>query len=260
MKYILITGATSGIGFEMAKILAEKGKNLFLASRNQEKLNKIKSDFEKKYNISIEILSVDLSKANSAKLVFEFAENNIMNIDALINNSGIGIYGEHAELDYDKVSAMLQLNIISLTELCKLFGAKMKAERSGKILNIASAAAYQPTPYFAAYGASKSYVLNFSEALAKEMEDYNVTVSCLSFGAIATGFYDEMDKNKMKDSHLIKNMKTSASNVAKVGIDTMEKGKLSVIVGTIDKLRTFSARFAPRSAVASISKKVMKSQ
>jgi len=260
MNYTLITGATSGIGFEMAKILAKKGKNLFLASRNLKKLNKINLDFEKKYKISVEILSVDLSKSNLAKLIYEFAEKNKMNIEALINNSGIGIYGEHAELYYENISEMLQLNIISLTELCSLFGAKMKAVKSGKILNIASAAAYQPTPYFAAYGASKSYVLNFSEALAKELEDHNVSVSCLSPGPTDTGFFNKIDKDDVKNPHLGKGVRTSVIDVAEIGIDAMEKGKLSVIVGTMNKLRTFSARFAPRSAVASISKKIMKSQ
>lgn len=260
MKYTLITGATSGIGFEMAQILAKKGKNLFLASRNQEKLNEIKNDFEKKYKVSIGILPVDLSKSNSAKLIDEFAEKNKMNVEALINNSGIGIYGEHAELNYENISEMLQLNIISLTKLCSLFGAKMKAVKSGKILNIASAAAYQPTPYFAAYGASKSYVLNFSEALAKEMEDYNVSVSCLSPGPTDTGFFNDIDKGNVKNSHLNKGARTSVIDVAKIGIDALEKGKLSVIVGTMNRLRTFSARFASRNAVATISKKIMKSQ
>ncbi len=106
MNYTLITGATSGIGFEMAKILANKGKNLFLASRNQEKLNEIKIDFERKFKISVEILSVDLSKNDSAKLILEFSEINKMNIEALINNSGIGMYGEHTEMDYEEVRKM----------------------------------------------------------------------------------------------------------------------------------------------------------
>ncbi len=258
MNYVLITGASSGIGLDMAKIFAEKRYNLILVSRNENKLETIKTELEKDYNIQVLYYSVDLSESGSVKNVLEFTENNKLDVDILINNAGVGLYGEHVDMDIDEVSNMLQLNIASLSELCFYYGKRMKEKREGKILNIASAAAYQPTPYFAAYGASKSFVLNFSEALAKEMEDYNVTVTCLSPGATDTGFFTEMDKKDLNNPHLDKKSRVSSKKVAEIGVNALFNKKLSVIVGTVNKLRVFSAKFATRNMVANISKSIMK--
>lgn len=256
MKYALITGATSGIGYEMALILAQKKHNLFLVSRTTKKLEELKTQFEKDYGIQVEFLSVDLSLAGAAEKVFDYAK--AFEIDILINNSGFANYGEHSDIDIKENYNLLHLNIISLTEMCHLFGSEMKKRKEGKILNIASTAAYQPTPYFAAYGASKSYVLNFSEAIAKELEDHNVSVTCLSPGATETKFFEVAKIEDIQNSQLKKSNRQSAEEVAKVGIDAMFSKKLSVIPGLKNKILAFSNRFAPRSVTASISKKVMK--
>ena len=153
---VLITGATSGIGYDFATIFAEKGYDLFLASRNREKLDDIKRTFEKQYNISVMIKPIDLSRENSAKNVFEETLNQNTEIDILINNAGFGIQGEHIDLEMSKVQAMIQLNITTLTELCALFGKEMKKRKHGYILNVASNAAYQPIPYFAVCGSLKN--------------------------------------------------------------------------------------------------------
>jgi uncharacterized protein len=191
IQTVLITGATSGIGYDFATIFAEKGCNLFLASRNQEKLDDIKVSFEKKYDISVMIMAIDLSVEKSADNIYNETLRQNVKIDILINNAGFGLQGEHINLETKKIQEMIHLNITTLTELCTFFGREMKERKKGYILNIASIAAYQPVPYLAAYSATKSYVLNFSEALAKEMEDYHVVVTCLSPGATSTNFFDE---------------------------------------------------------------------
>ncbi len=255
MKYAIITGATSGIGYEMAKILAKKKHNLIIVSRNENKLKEIKNKFESEFNIKIEYLSIDLSIPDAAQKVYKHTR--MYDIEILINNSGFANYGEHCKIDLQENYRLLQLNIIALTELCALYAKDMKDKRKGMILNIASTAAYQPTPYFAAYGASKSYVLNFSEALAKELEDDNVSVTCLSPGATDTAFFDVAKIPEIENSQLKKSARQSAKKVAEIGINAMFNRKLSVIPGFKNNFLAFSNRFAPRSLVASISKKIM---
>ena len=144
-KTALITGATSGIGYEMAKILAKNKYNLLLVSRNKQKLTSIKADFESKYSIEVVFKEVDLSIPCAAQKVYDMAITDKIKIDILINNSGFANYGEHTNISIKKNYELLQLNIIALSEMCTLFGADMKSRKTGKILNIASTAAYQPT-------------------------------------------------------------------------------------------------------------------
>ena len=254
-KYTLITGATSGIGYEMAKILAKKGNNLLLVSRNEEKLQSIQTEFTNDFKIELDYIAMDLSKVNAAKEVFDKVEAKNYFIEILINNSGFATYGEHVDIETAENHKLLQLNIVALTEMCALFGAKMKEEKAGKILNIASTAAYQPTPYIAAYGASKTYVLNFSEALAKELEDYQVSVTCLSPGPTESNFFKAAKMDQIKLDFM--NKKMSSKEVAQIGIKAMYSKKLSKISGFKNWLLASSNRFAPRSIVAYISKRIM---
>ena len=256
-KTALITGATSGIGYEMAKILAEKAYNLVLVSRNKKSLSLIKDDFKTKYGIDVGYIVMDLSIPNATNIVFEKLKNDKTDIEILINNSGFANYGEHTNISLKENYELLQLNIIALTEMCSLFGREMKKRKSGMILNIASTAAYQPTPYFASYGASKSYVLNFSEALSKELEDFNVIVTCLSPGPTETNFFKVAKINDIDNKHLNKRM--SAKKVAEIGINALFNKKISVIPSLKSRFLVFSNRFASRSMVASISKNIMKS-
>ena len=191
-KWALITGATSGIGLEFSKILAAT-YNLILVGRDELKLEKTKQNLLSKqpagFDGEIEIICSDLSNPTSAEFIFKECQKRSLNIDVLINNAGVGIFGEHVNLDDSDIMNMLNINMISLTFLCKYFAAEMKKRRAGYILNVASLGAYQPVPWIASYAASKSYVLNFSEALAKELEDYNVSVTCLSPGHTKTQFF-----------------------------------------------------------------------
>jgi uncharacterized protein len=179
-------------------------------------------------------------------------------VDVLINNAGFGVYGEHVELEAARVARMLQLNVTTLTELCLAYGQGMKARGRGRILNVASTAAYQPTPFFAAYGASKAFVLNFSEALAKELEDHGVTVTCLSPGPTDTAFFGDLERRGLRNVHFEPAARDSAAVVAKIGLEALFQGRLSRIVGTKNYWQAWSARLAPRSVVASIAKNMMR--
>jgi len=251
----LITGATSGIGLEMARQLAARKVELVLVARRAAELEKLKRQLEVAHGVTVTTLVADLSVAGAAAGVFEEVRRRGITVDWLINNAGVGLYGEHAELDPATVASMLQLNIVSVCDLSHRFGAEMRGRRSGRILNIASTAAYQPAPYFAAYGASKAFVLNFSEALAKELEDFGVTVSCLSPGPTQTAFFDGVDAKGISVGYF--EARDDAAAVAGMGIDLMLRGGLSQIVGTRNYLRAFSARIAPRSVVAGFSKRFL---
>jgi hypothetical protein len=154
---------------------------------------------------------------------------------------------------------MLQLNVITVAELCQLFGAQMKHRRSGIILNVASTAAYQATPFFAAYGASKSFVLCLSEALAKELEDYGVQVSCLAPGPTDTAFFDAIDPKKIAKGHFFqKAARTDVHTVAQTGVDLLDHGGMTRVVGLTNQLAVLGNRFLPRSIVAAVSKRLLK--
>ncbi|HLC75482.1 MAG TPA: SDR family oxidoreductase [Candidatus Nanoarchaeia archaeon] len=244
MATALITGATSGIGLEITKILAAK-YDLFLVSRDKTKLAALKKSLEKQYDINIQILSIDLSKENAAQKVFA----RVKHADVLVNNAGFGVAGESVDADASKINAMLHLNILTLTQLSALFGQQMKAQRKGYILNIASIAAFQPVPYLASYSASKSYVLNYTEALAKELEEYNVHVTCLCPGVTATHFYTAMG-SAVKGG--------SARDVAVAGVNALFKNKMTVVPGFKNKLRIQFERLLPRWLIARLSKRVMR--
>ena len=254
----LLTGASSGIGLEMAALLAGRGVDLVLVARSADKLEGLGEKLRRERGVTVHALSVDLSEPDGARRVFDFTRAQGIEIDILVNNAGVGVFGEHTALDRDKLDRMLQLNINAVCDLCHLFGAGMRQRKKGRILNVASTAAYQPVPFFAAYGASKAFVLNFSEALAKEMEDHGVTVSCLSPGPTDTGFFSEIDQEGIRNSQFDKAGRAGAREVAEIGIQMMFKGQLSRIVGTTNNLVAFSSRLAPRSMVANISKLMLR--
>lgn len=257
--FSIVTGASNGIGFEMAKRLAGMSHDLILVSRDETKLQKAAAAIQEAHpTVVIHTVAVDLAVPGAARRVFETTQRLGAEVDVLINNAGVGLYGDHVELDLEALARMIQLNVTSLAELSALYGEQMKARGRGRILNVASTAAYQPTPYFAAYGASKAFVLNFSEALAKELEDFGVTVSCLSPGPTDTAFFGDMDRHGVSNDHFEKAARDTAESVARIGIAALFSGKLSRIVGTKNFWRAWSARLAPRATVANIAKGLMR--
>ena len=252
MQTALVTGASSGIGYEIAKIHASRGGNLVITARNEVKLNALKLELEAKYTISVYIIVKDLSLNNAALEIYNELKTNNIQINYLINNAG---YGSFQSTDWELESKMIQLNIVALTQLTKLFLPTMIENKFGKILNVASTAAFVPGPMMAVYCATKPYVLNFSEAINNEVSKYGVSVTALCPGATATGF--SKAANADKSALFTKTKLASSYDVALYGYEAMLKGKQVVIHGFINKLLAFIVRLTPRSLVVKISRKVI---
>lgn len=255
MATVLITGASSGIGKDLTEIFASKKNDLILVARSKDTLDKMAVDFEQRYGIKVNVFDIDLSQPGSAIQLYDAVKDSNVNIDILVNNAGVGMYGDAVDMEVEKVSSMLTLNIMSLTELSLLFAHDMKEARRGKILNISSTAAFQPTPYLGAYGASKAYVLQFGEALYIELKKYGVTVVTVCPGPAETGFAKGAN---MEHSTMFKAGVMSSKDVAKGAYNALMKNKMTTILGLKNKLLAMSAHFAPRSWVAAIGGKMMR--
>jgi short-subunit dehydrogenase len=242
MKTVLITGASGGIGKEFATIFAQKNYNLVLVARGKDKLEQIKTDLENIYKIRVINLPFDLSKQNAAKNLSSEVKHRSIEIDILINNAGFGDYGYFMESDPAKTTEMINLNIVSLTELTALFVKEMLKKNSGKILNIASTAAFQPVPKVAAYSATKSYVLNFTEALHYELKKTEVSVSVLCPGPTSTGFKKSAN---MEGSNLFKRGVMNPLHVAKIGYKGLMKNKMTIIPGFKNKIMATLSNITP---------------
>lgn len=254
MPTALITGASSGIGYELANIFAEKGNNLVLVARSESKLQVLKESLEEQYGVSVVIIIKDLTEPGAVDYIFQTTEAKDIIVDYLINNAGFGEYGVFHKNEWQKEKAMIDLNITALTYLTKLYLKKMVSRDSGRIMNVASTAAFQPGPLMAVYYATKAYVLHFSEAIANELKGTKVTVTALCPGATESNFSAVAN---MKESKLFKGQNLPSSRkVAEYGYNAMMKGKTVAIQGFKNKLLAFSVRFAPRSIVASLTKTI----
>ena len=248
----LITGASGGIGYELAYIHAKQGGNLVLVARSKNKLDQLKNDLENKYNINAYVIEKDLALRDSAKEVYEELVKNNIKVDYLINNAGFGDFGFFNDGNWEKLERMINLNITSLTQLTKLFLKDMIKSGSGKIMNVSSTAAFQPGPLMAVYYATKAYVLSFSEAINDELKNTGVTVTTLCPGATKSGFQEVA---LLHESRLIKGRKLpSSKEVAQYGYNAMLKGKSVAIHGTFNYLLANSIRFAPRSLVVKVAR------
>ena len=254
MKTVLITGASSGIGQELAHVYAEKGYDLFLTARREENLKALKKTIEAKHKVSVAFFSLDLSVPNAAEVLYKKTKELNIDFEIVINNAGFGIYGEFSETDISQNELMLNLNILSLTKLTHLFANEMVKQGHGQIVNIASMAAFQPVPYLAAYSATKSYVLHFSEAIAYELKPKNVFVTAICPGATISefgetaGFKDDGKPSKLPTSR----------DLAEFTFKAVSKKKAVAIHGVKNGFMTFSQRFIPRQMVTKVSGKMMK--
>lgn len=246
----LITGASSGIGLELARVFAAQSVNLVLVARSEGKLKSLANDLAQQYKIKVITLGQDLSNPPSAQSVYDFCKSQQVHIDYLVNNAGFGDFGLFASSDWNKQLQMINLNMVTLTWLTRLFLPDMIQSGYGKILNVASTAAFQPGPTMAVYYATKAYVLHFSEAISNELEGTGVTVTTLCPGATESGFQQAAD---MGDSKLVKGKKLPSSlEVAEYGYRAMMKGQRVAIHGWKNYLMANSVRFTPRSWVLKI--------
>jgi short-subunit dehydrogenase len=254
MATALITGASNGIGLELAKIHAAKGDQLVLVARNKSKLDELKIELEKTYKISVYTIGKDLSAMNAGQEIFDETSKQQIHIDYLINNAGFGDFGMFVETDWNKEAQMIQLNITALTQLTKLYLKEMVKRGSGKIMNVASTAAFQSGPTMAVYYATKAYVLSFSEAIDNEVRDKGVTVTALCPGATESGFQAAA---AMEESNLVKGRKLPTSKeVAEYGYESMMKGRTVAIHGFMNYLLANSVRFIPRAMVVKVTRKL----
>ncbi|MEH1767421.1 SDR family NAD(P)-dependent oxidoreductase [Nostoc sp.] len=249
-KTAFITGAAGGIGYELACIFAVHNYNLVLVDRNGPKLVEIAVKFQKEFGIFVKTIVKDLSISTAPEEIFTELQLADINVDVLVNNAGFGIYGLFHETDLAAELEMLQVNLVCLTHLTKLFVKGMVKQGEGKILNVASAAAFQPGPLMAVYFATKAYILSFSEAIANELEGTGVTVTVLCPGSTASAFHE---RTGMADSKLLKGKRMmDARTVAEVGFRALMKGQTIVIPGLLNAILAKSVRFVPRNLVTKI--------
>jgi len=254
MATALITGASNGIGLELAKVHASKGGDLVLVARNKSKLDELKTELENQYKVSVYTIGKDLSAINSAQEVYDETTKQNIQIDYLINNAGFGDFGMFVETEWNKELQMINLNITTLTQFTKLYLQDMVKRKSGKIMNVASTAAFQSGPTMAVYFATKAYVLSFSEAVNNEVSDKGLTITTLCPGATESGFQAAA---AMEESNLVKGKKLPTSKeVAEYGYASMMKGKTVAIHGLMNWIMANSVRFVPRAIVVKLTRKI----
>lgn len=242
MKTALITGASSGIGKEFARVHAEHGGNLVIVARREKNLIDLKNELESKYNIQVYSIVKDLSVHNSAQEIFDEVKSKGIDVNILINNAGFGGRGKFHERDWEKDLSMINVNIIALAHLTRIFLAEMVDKNEGHILNVSSTASLMPGPLQAVYFATKAFVTSFSNALVNELEDTNVKVSALMPGATKTEFAQSSDMEKTK---LFDNKHTfSAYEVAEKGYKGMFKGEMDIVAG-VTAGQKFMMNFIP---------------
>lgn len=250
----LITGASSGLGYDFAKLMAKDNIDLILVARNKQKLEEDAIEL-KKHGVEVDVIVSDLSKPGAPDTVYAHVQTLGKKVDILVNNAGVGMFGKFVENDLEQEMDMLYLNINSLTHLTKLFLKGMSERGHGKILNVASTAAFQPGPLMAVYYASKAYVLSFSEAIENELKGSGVTVSALCPGPTKTNFADRADLGKSK---LFDKGAMDSQAVAKIGYEGFMKGKSVIIPGGQNRLMANSVRLIPRKLATHIVRNVQK--
>lgn len=256
MSYVLITGASSGIGKEFAKRFAHKGLDLILVSRNEDKLNFVKEEILKDCNIDIKVFPCDLSLEDGPNKVYEYTTNNNLKVSCLVNNAGFGSFGKFEDTDLSKYQQMIDLNNRALVSMTYLYLEDFKKNGMGRIINIASIASFTPGPYMSVYYASKAFVLSFSLAINEEFKDYNIKVTAICPAPTNTDFWKvaKVEMNNFKAKHLSRNTKELVDGSMKA----IDNNKAIYVDGWLYKLAAFSTKLLPRPLLAKITSQVNK--
>lgn len=253
-KTALITGASSGIGLELACIFAREGYDIFITARREDRLLKLKQELENDFNISVWVLALDLAEAQSPQKIYDYAKSQSITINVLVNNAGVGDYGLFLNSDWKRQQTMINLNISALTHLTHLFLPQLMQNERAYILNVASTAAFQPGPLMSVYYATKHYVLAFSEALANELSCTGVTVTTLCPGPTESEFAETANKKKSK---LFDHFPVPGSKeVAEYGYKAMIKGKRVAVHGLPNKISSKIIGLFPRKFVTAVVRKI----
>lgn len=254
MSFALITGASSGIGYELATLFAREKHNIVLVARREEKLNEIARTLEQNYNVKAHALIIDLCKSQSAQEIYDWVRKNDLRIDFLVNNAGFVVYGSFSGTRWEDELRMMQLHMETATHLIKLFLQDMIRNKRGRILNVGSIGSYVPGPYVSVYCATKSYLLSLSEALAEELRGSGVTITTLCPGGTKTEFEENaIRKQSIKPS----SRGMEAEKVARIAYRALMKGKRIVVPGLLNKIQVFAIRFLPRALVTRLTGMMM---
>jgi short-subunit dehydrogenase len=251
--YVLITGATEGIGYELAKLFADDGYNLIIVARTEEDLQQRAKEFSEKYGVDVVPIRKDLFEKDAAFEIYDEVNKRKLQVDILVNDAGQGQYGLFVEQDIRRVLDIMQLNIAALTILTHLFLKDMVDRGEGKILQLASIASQTPGPWQAVYHATKAYVLSFSEALTSELKDSGVTMTALQPGGTETDFFN---KAEMQESKLMDGKFADPAQVAKDGYEALMAGDDKVISGLKNKVQVGMSNVMPEKMVADRMKKM----
>ena len=248
---VLITGASGGIGYELAKLFARDHYNLVLVARSRDKLAQVAAELQL-FGVTVKTVALDLAEPPAPKFLFDQLQREGIAVDILINNAGFGAFGEFAQMPVEEILGQIYLNITALTLLTRLFVQPMLNRRSGRIMNVASTAGFQPGPLMAVYYATKAYVISFSEAIANELRGSGITVTCFCPGATHTGFAKRAGND---NSRLFKQLGAmSAEKVALDGYRAVMEGRTLAISGAHNWVVAQSTRFAPRKLVTAMSR------
>jgi hypothetical protein len=251
MSTVLITGASGGIGYELARLFARDHHNLILVARSGDRLAQVATELQT-LGVRVHTHALDLAAPTAPKFLFEQVQSAGLIVDILVNNAGFGALGEFARMSEEQILGQIHLNIVALTELTRLFLPSMLARRGGRIMNVASTAGFQPGPLMAVYYATKAYVISFSEAIANEVRNSGVTVTCFCPGATDTGFAKRAGNEKTRVFKQFGAM--SAERVALDGYRALMEGRTLAISGVQNWIVAQSTRFAPRRLVTAISR------
>jgi len=249
----LITGASAGIGRELARQLARDMTGIVLVARRRERLDQLADELRQKFGSQTRVIAADLADPSAPPRIIDELQAAGIQVDVLINNAGFGAAGPFCQSDLEQQLAMLQVNVRALTHLTRLVLPGMIQRRQGGIINVGSTAGFQPGPYMAVYYATKAYVLSFSEALAEELRGTGVRVTCLAPGATATEFASAA---QMEDSLLFRLGAMNAAEVAQQGYAGFRRGKTLVVPGARNKFGAFAVRFVPRAWVRKLTKRL----
>lgn len=243
----LVTGASSGIGAELARVLAQEGANLVLVARRAERLEALAAELRQRHGVEALVVPADLEQPDAARALFDRTEGQGLAVDVLVNNAGFGAYDDFVAIPWERHAAMLQVNVVALTQLSHLFLPKMIERRCGHLMNVASIGAYLPCPTFGAYAASKAYVRNVTEAIDYELKGTGVRAISVCPGGTSTEFLDQANQ-KLKAGAGVFMM--TAERCARIAVKKMLAGRRNVVTGLFNALGMWALRLVPRALYA----------
>lgn len=255
-RWALVTGASSGLGVDFAHDLAGRGANLVLVARREDRLLAVRETVEARHGVQVIVIATDLADRSAPDMLYATLDERGIAIDILINNAGLGLYGAFLDIPWEREHMMLELDIVTLTHLTKLFLPGMVARNYGYVLQVASIGAYQPSPLYASYSAAKAYVLSFGEAINYELRQSPVRVTVVSPGVTRTEF---LDVSGQKPTFYQRMMMMDSPTVVRIGVDAMLRGRPSVVPGWLNAVTVWSNRIMPRRMATAIGYRLMKS-